>query len=104
MIERGAAILYGGNLADCYHPELFRRLARRFIEAMREPTPEIEDAARGLFLFYCNPKDSNWTLGQHNDAGGYKLSLTDEERALIHAPKHVVGRIAWRTMMDKVLK
>lgn len=41
MVDKIAAVLYGGNLEDCYHPEMFRRLARRVLECVYEPTDAV---------------------------------------------------------------
>ncbi len=58
MVDRIAATLYGGDLRDCYHPEMFRRQARKCIEAMREPTPKMVEAAQECFL----TGDRRWAL------------------------------------------
>lgn len=45
MVDKAAAILYGGNLKDCYHPELFRRQARRVLEVILEDIAQLADVA-----------------------------------------------------------
>lgn len=113
MVERVAKAIYEWTEKGLHAPswdeggfekDYYRDQAYAAIEVMREPTDEMEDAARGAWLWYSGlPHDNKWTLGQQNKAGGYKLSLTDEEAAATHLPKHVMGRICWRTQIDKAL-
>lgn len=86
---------------------LYEGDARAAIAAMRVPTEQVEDAARGLWLWYGGAergRQVGWTIRRHNEAAGYGLSLEPDEADLDHLPKHVCGRIAWRTMIDAALR
>lgn len=114
MIETVARALRQGVMDASGEPDSFQsidepfdpkelEIARAVLASLRDIPDEIADAPRGLWLWYQSQKQSGWTIGRHNASGGYKLSLTPEEAELEHAPKHVCGRIAWRTMIDACL-
>lgn len=68
----------------------------------REPTEEMVDRTRCLWLWYAGiPHEgpSAWTLGKHNASGGYGLILEPDEAGAVHLPKHIMSAICWRNMI-----
>lgn len=90
--------LYEGQRAE------YERVVRDVLVEARAPSEGVEDSVRGAWLWYSRlPYDNKWTLGEQNNAGGFNLSLTPDEAAATHLPKHIMGRISWRTQIDAIL-
>lgn len=60
-------------------------------------TEEQITACRGILTYYLGGTQRDWTIGQHNEAGGYGIPLTPNEADYNGLPKNFVVDLILRT-------